>query len=44
VSLDAVWRKFGYAPQPELVAQYAWQDLDETLPSAKDMLFWLKAL
>jgi len=39
-----IWQKFGYTRSSELVTQYEWQDLDETAPSAKDMLFWLKAL
>jgi len=42
--LDPVWQRFGYTRHPELVAQYTWQDLDEDAPSAKDMVFWLKAL
>jgi len=44
VPLDAIWQKFGYTRHPELVTQYEWQDLDEAASSAKDMLFWLKAL
>jgi GNAT superfamily N-acetyltransferase len=42
--LDSVWEKFGYRRRPDLVTQYAWQDLDEAAPSPKEMLFWLKRL
>jgi len=44
VPLDRRWEKFGYVRHPELVARYAWQDLDECAPSAKDLVFWLKHL
>lgn len=44
VPLDAVWRKFGYRPQPGLRAFYAWQDIDQTSETQHDMLFWMKPL
>jgi len=42
--LDAVWRHFGYAEQPQLSTEYVWKDIDEPQPSAKLMRFWLKRL
>jgi GNAT superfamily N-acetyltransferase len=44
VPLDAIWQKFGYTEYSTLTTQYTWQDLDETTPSPKDLVFWLKAL
>lgn len=44
VPLDAIWRRFGYVREPALRARYDWQDLDETAPSPKEMVFWLKEL
>ena len=42
--LDAIWRKFGYQPQPALQTTYTWKDIDETDASPKPMQFWLKTL
>lgn len=42
--LDAFWRRRGYTKHPELVTEFTWQDLDESAPSPKPMVFWLKAL
>ena len=42
--LDAVWRKFGYIPREDLIAQFEWKDLDENVASAKRMVFWEKPL
>ena len=44
VPLDAIWQKFGYTQQSDLRATFEWQDLDETSPSPKEMVFWLKPL
>ena len=44
VPLDAIWSKFGYVPDADLRTQFSWKDLDETGESAKDMMFWLKAI
>jgi GNAT superfamily N-acetyltransferase len=44
VALDAVWRKFGYIPQPALRTTYAWKDINEAEASPKPMQFWMKAL
>ena len=40
--LDSFWNKRGYTKHPALQTEYVWQDLDETTPSAKTMVFWLK--
>lgn len=42
--LDDIWRRFGYAPRPELVARFTWKDIDEPSPTPKPMRFWLKDL
>ncbi len=44
VSLDAVWDHFGYQPRPDLVASFAWKDLDEDQSSTKPMVFREKML
>lgn len=44
VPLDAVWRKFGYAPQPHLRTEYVWKDIDTSHETAKPMQFWTKKL
>ena len=43
-SLDAVWRHFGYAPEPRLVTHYDWKDIDQPVATAHPMQFWLKKL
>ena len=43
VPLDAVWTRFGYAKHPELVAEYAWKDVDCDAETVKPMTFWLKS-
>jgi GNAT superfamily N-acetyltransferase len=42
--LDAFWHRRGYTKHPELVTEFTWQDLDESAPSPKPMVFWLKPL
>jgi GNAT superfamily N-acetyltransferase len=42
--LDAVWRHFGYAPEPKLQTSYAWKDIDQPASSEHPMQFWLKPL
>ena len=42
--LDAVWRHFGYAPEPRLLTHYDWKDIDRDASSAHPMQFWLKRL
>ncbi len=42
--LDPIWRRFGYAPVPGLVAHFAWKDLDEDAETEKPLQFWIKPL
>ncbi len=44
VPLDAVWTRFGYRKRPELVAEYAWKDVDREAETLKPLTFWLKPL
>ena len=44
VPLDAAWRHFGYAPEPELQMQLAWKDIDQPASTPHPMRFWFKAL
>jgi len=44
VPLDAVWRHFGYAPEPGLTMQLAWKDVDQAAGTDHPMRFWFKAL
>jgi len=44
VPLDAVWRHFGYAPEPGLTMQLAWKDIDRDAATEHTMRFWFKAL
>jgi GNAT superfamily N-acetyltransferase len=44
VPLDAVWRHFGYAPDPELTMQLAWTDIGQNESTQHPMRFWFKAL
>lgn len=42
--LDAVWRHFGYQPDPALVSTFSWKDVGHTKRTPKPLMFWLKAL
>lgn len=42
--LDPVWRRFGYAPLPGVIAQFNWRDIGETAETAKPLQFWIKPL
>lgn len=42
--LDPVWRHFGYAAHPNLVAHFDWKDIDRDTETAHAMMFWLKKL
>jgi len=42
--LDAVWRRFGFAPQLKLQTSYAWKDIDQPASTEHPMQFWLKPL
>ncbi len=41
---DAFWSKRGYSRQPALRTEFTWQDLDESAPSPKLMVFWTRRL
>ncbi len=43
-SLDAFWRKRGYAPIPGSFARYAWKDLDDDCETEKSLQFWIRRL
>ena len=43
-SLEAFWRKRGYAPLPGIVASYAWPDVGERTESVKMLQFWSRDL
>ncbi|MCH8556742.1 MAG: GNAT family N-acetyltransferase [Balneolia bacterium] len=40
--LNTFWEKMGYEKQPQMTTHFEWQDLDESRPSPKEMMFWLK--
>jgi|SRR3990167_595489 len=44
VSLDAVWRHFGYEKYPKLCMYYEWKEIGDTLQTPKPLVFWLKKL
>lgn len=39
-ALDKFWSRRGYFKQPELVAHFAWKDIDEEAESPKELVFW----
>jgi len=41
---DAFWTKRGYQKRADIVATFAWRDLDEREESDKPMVFWIKEL
>jgi GNAT superfamily N-acetyltransferase len=44
VPLDAAWTRLGYTRHPELVAEFAWKDVDRDAETTKPMIYWLKRL
>lgn len=42
--LDPIWRRYGYQPQPELVARFPWRDIGDRAETEKPLMFWLKDL
>lgn len=42
--LNDFWRKRGYQPHPELQSQFEWLDIGEAEPTAKPMMYWMKAI
>ena len=43
-TLDAFWRKRGYAPLKGVVARFGWRDIGHTEQTEKPLQFWLRAL
>ncbi len=44
LSLDPVWRHFGYSKHSQLRAYFEWKEIGESSRSAKPLVFWLKTL
>lgn len=44
VSLDSVWKHFGYEKHPELCMYYEWKEIGEAFQTPKPLIFWLKKL
>ena len=42
--LDAFWTHRGYVKGPDLVATFAWKEIDEAEESPKTLTFWVKTL
>jgi len=42
--LDPVWRRFGYAPLPGVVARMRWRDIGAPSETDKPLQFWGKSL
>ena len=42
--LDAFWRGRGYRPLPDVIAHFAWKDVDQTDSNQKPLMFWIKSL
>jgi GNAT superfamily N-acetyltransferase len=41
---DAFWTKRGYRLRPDIVASFAWKDIDQAAETAKPMQFWVREL
>lgn len=42
--LDPFWRKRGYAPLDDIIADFPWKDVGEPCETPKSMQFWMKAI
>ena len=42
--LDAFWTHRGYVKRPDLVATFAWKEIDEAEETPKTLTFWVKTL
>ncbi len=42
--LDPFWRKRGYAPLPDAVAEFRWKDRDQAEETPKRLQFWIRDL
>ncbi|SMX27636.1 Acetyltransferase (GNAT) family protein [Pelagimonas phthalicica] len=43
-SLDPFWRKRGYAPVPDVMAEFTWTDVDQHSESKKRLQFWQRQI
>ncbi|WP_455211597.1 GNAT family N-acetyltransferase [Kaarinaea lacus] len=44
ITLDEFWKRRGYIKRPEFRTTLSWKDLDESSPTPKSMVFWMKQL
>lgn len=42
--LDAFWRKRGYQPRPDLIAEFDWQEVGEPGLQRHRLMYWVKGL
>jgi len=42
--LDGFWRKRGYAPLQDVIAQFPWKDIGQVQETSKQMQFWMRRL
>jgi GNAT superfamily N-acetyltransferase len=42
--LDPFWRKRGYVPVPDVVAQFSWKDIDQETETKHALQFWIRRL
>lgn len=42
--LDPFWRKRGYAPVPDVMAEFTWTDIDQDSESKKRLQFWQRQI
>lgn len=42
--LDGFWRKRGYQPLPDVVAQFSWKDCGQSEQTPKPLQFWMREL
>lgn len=41
---DVFWTKRGYRRQPDMVTEFAWKDVGDSVETRKRMVFWMKEL
>lgn len=42
--LDSFWISRGYTPRPDLVCQFKWKDVDQSVETSKPLKYWLRSL
>lgn len=42
--LDEFWKKRGYEKQINLVSEFSWKDIGDTMETKKPMIYWMKNL